>query len=227
MEPIIRKIQKALRLASNNPSAEEAQSAALLAQRLMTKHGLKMADVSQADIDQNEVQAGAGQIIRKRIEWWQRRLNAIIANNFRCYGFFTSGRNIGFLGLPEDVEVAIEVYQFAENAVRYNASEYLKESFKYDPSPNRRYTNAVRNDYITGFLDGLKTKFKEQVELKCLALVLVRHEVVEQAHKDAGWKSAKPLQRSSANDSEALAKGYQDGRDWNNPSGKMIEPIKN
>ena len=44
-EKIIEKIRKCLELANNNPSEEEAKSAALMAQKLIAKYDISMADV--------------------------------------------------------------------------------------------------------------------------------------------------------------------------------------
>ncbi|MEK3945009.1 DUF2786 domain-containing protein [Paenibacillus sp. FSL H3-0310] len=217
MDSAIRKIQKALKLADGNANAEESQNAILLAQRLMAKHGLTAQDVGSQE--EKAPEARKGSIRKSRVEWWHRILNSIIADNFRCFGFFTSGRNIGFLGLPEDVDIAIEVYGFAENAIRHHASEYLKY---YCYSSSRRVSNGIKNDYITGFLQGLREKLKEQVAAECYSLVLVKHEVVVKAHDDAGWKTGKPVQMNLAGDSEARMQGYIDGKEFNNPVGKMI-----
>ncbi|WP_379142321.1 DUF2786 domain-containing protein [Paenibacillus sp. sgz500992] len=217
MDSAIRKIQKALKLANGNSNADEAQAAILLAQRLMAKHGLTAQDVGAEE--EAAPEARKSSIRKSRVEWWHRKLNSIIADNFRCFGFFTSGRNIGFLGLPEDVDIAIEVYGFAESAIKYHASEYLKYN---SYSSSRRVSNGIKNDYISGFLEGLREKFKEQVALECFSLVLVKHEVVIKAHDNAGWTAAKTIQVNSMGDNEARTQGYRDGRDFNNPVGKMI-----
>ncbi|ETT45241.1 hypothetical protein C162_21933 [Paenibacillus sp. FSL R7-269] len=201
MDSAIRKIQKALKLADRNSNAEEAQAAILLAQRLMAKHGLSASDIGSDEQKQPEAQEG--KIRKSRIEWWHRKLLNIVADNFRCFSFYASGSYIGFLGLPEDVEIAKEVYVFAEDALRYHSSEFLKTRVNYFGS--RKRTNALKNDYITGFLQGLREKFKEQVETESLALVLVKHEVVVQANDEANWKTGKPIQMTSLGNGEARA----------------------
>ncbi|MEK4062178.1 MULTISPECIES: DUF2786 domain-containing protein [unclassified Paenibacillus] len=218
MDSAIRKIQKALKLANGNSNADEAQAAILLAQRLMAKHGLTASDIGSTE--QKQPEALEGKIRRNRIEWWHRKLTLIVADNFRCYSFYANGSYVGFLGLPEDVEIAKEIYLFAENAIKHHSSEYLKSRRYYFGS--RRQTNMLKNDYITGFLEGLREKFKEQIESECLSLVLVKHDAVVQYHEKANWKTGKPINVSALGDSAAHAQGYKDGRDFNNPVGKMI-----
>ncbi|MEE4578793.1 DUF2786 domain-containing protein [Paenibacillus polymyxa] len=216
MQDAIRKIQKAFKLAENNGNAEEAQAAMLLAQRLILKHGLTTADVRP---EQDAVPEATQKSIRKvRVQWWEKQLAWIVADNFRCYSYTQRGYAIGFLGLPDDVSIAVEVQQFAESAIRYHSSNYLKDNY----SPSRRVSNAIKNDYITGFLQGLQEKFKEQIARESLALVLVRHEVVESAYESASWKKPKPTTINRMGDIEAMAQGYEDGRNFNNPVGKMI-----
>ncbi|WP_025683619.1 DUF2786 domain-containing protein [Paenibacillus maysiensis] len=220
MQDAIRKIQKAFNLATGNGNAEEAQAAMLLAQRLMAKHGLTTSDLKTEE--NQTVEASRGTVRKSRIQWWEEKLTTIIAENFRCYGFLRRGRLIGFLGLPDDVAIATEVFQFAENAIRYHLAEYLKQV--YSPySPSRKRTNAIKNDYIDGFLKGLSDKFREQVANESLALVLVKHEVVETAYHEAGWKKGKQINRTSAGDQSAMLQGYEDGRKFNNPVGKIID----
>ncbi|AIQ26943.1 hypothetical protein P40081_01010 [Paenibacillus sp. FSL P4-0081] len=218
MDSAIRKIQKALKLADDNSNAEEAQNAILLAQRLMAKHGLTASDIGSPE--QKQPEALEGKIRKSRIEWWHRKLLGVVADNFRCYSFFAKGSYIGFLGLPEDVEIAKEVYVFAEDAIRHHSSEYLKTRNYYFGS--RRQTNMLKNDYITGFIQGLREKFKEQVEVECLSLVLVKHDAVVEYYDKAKWKTGKPTNMSTLGDSAARAQGYKDGKNFNNPVGKMI-----
>ncbi|WP_025685293.1 DUF2786 domain-containing protein [Paenibacillus maysiensis] len=216
MQDAIRKIQKAFKLAENNSNVEEAQAAMLLAQRLMLKHGLATADVKK---EQEVAPEATKKSIRKsRVQWWEKRLAGIVAKNFRCYSYTQSGYAIGFLGLPDDVSIAVEVQQFAESAIRHHSGNYLKEIY----TSSRREANAIKNDYITGFLQGLHEKFKEQIAKESLSLVLVRHEVVEAAYESAGWKNPKPTTINRMGDPEALAQGYEDGKNFNNPVGKMI-----
>lgn len=218
MDSAIRKIQKALKLANGNTNAEEAQNAILLAQRLMAKHGLTAQDISFQEDATPEARRAT--LRKNRIEWWHRDLILIVSNNFRCYCFFSSGYYVGFLGLPEDVDIALEVYGFAESAIKHNSSLYLKNHSSY--SKSRKYSNSLKNDYISGFLQGLRDKFKEQIESESLALVLVKHDVVVKAHDDAKFKTAKVMQVNRLGDSEAQQQGYADGKGFNNPVGKMI-----
>lgn len=54
-EKIIEKIKKCLELANNNPSEEEAKSAALMAQKLLAKYNISMSDVEDVSSECEEV----------------------------------------------------------------------------------------------------------------------------------------------------------------------------
>lgn len=212
MEDVIRKIQKALALAHDKSSEKESQSAMLLAQRLMLKHNLSMSDISIQQT--NEKNTRTGFIRLNRIEWWQRGLAAIIADNFKSYFFFSHGSHIGFLGLEEDVTIATELFEFGCKMIKYHASRYLSSRQEWR---SRKYANALKNDYINGFLSGLNDKFKEQVEKESFALVLIKDEIVVQAYEDMKLKKGKPWQRSTAQDEDAVKQGYIDGKNFRKP----------
>ena len=60
MEKIIEKVKKILELSKNNPSAEEAESAALKAQKLMAEYHISMAEIETMNDVEN--------ISEKRVE---------------------------------------------------------------------------------------------------------------------------------------------------------------
>ena len=77
-EKIIAKIKKVLELSRNNPSEEEAKSAALKAQKLMAEYHISMSEVDEVeDIDsivEKSVSIGTG-------SKWKYTLAGIIAKN--------------------------------------------------------------------------------------------------------------------------------------------------
>lgn len=217
-QTVIDKIRKALSLAGDRANANESQNAMLLAQRLMAKHGLSASDIG-VQPDSKDKKAVKGRVHMKKVQWWQKHLLSIIANNFRCYGFFTRGDSVGFLGLPKDVDIAVEVFAFANKMIKYHASAYMAATSGENRSRNGSV--AVRNDYIEGYLQGLREKFEEQVAKESLALVLVKDEVVEDAFRGAEFKKAKPHTRRTARDQHAIRNGYADGRKFSMTKGEL------
>lgn len=215
MESIIRKIQKALSLAHNNSNANEAQNAMLLAQRMMAQHNLTVSDLPQ---QQEQKKAERSKINMFRIEWWQRQLSSIIADNFRCYAFMARGSYVGFLGLEQDSQIATEIFKYAVESIKHHAAVYLRAN---KGSRSRAYALALKNDYISGFLIGMKAKFAEQVEKESLALVLVKDDIVVRTYEDWKLKEGRPIKKSTAQNQDAIEQGYMDGREFEKPVAQL------
>ena len=103
-EKLLEKIKKLFELSKNNPSAEEAKSAALKAQELLVENGLTMAEVEDVDITKNE------RIDEVRIDLepkkWKYTLARIIADNFRVKHFYCGKDTLIFYGHETDTLVA-------------------------------------------------------------------------------------------------------------------------
>lgn len=211
MDSVIGKIQKALALANdNNTQAEESDTAMLMAQRLMAKYNISMSDI-EVEEEKKDVVEGDGTEYT-RLQWWMKDLSSIIGENFRCYNYMRTSRGkrkIVFLGLEQDVQICKTVYDFALNAIKFHSDKYVKsKGIKGD----RGHTIAVKNDYIAGYLEGLREKFREQVEQEGWGLILVKDNEVIERFEDMGVKNETGGTRSTGGDQEAREKGYQDGK---------------
>lgn len=89
----------------------------------------------------------------------------IIADNFRVMFYIQSSRlphqksvqrKLVFMGYPEDVELAYEVFHLAADTMKHYASQHLKGN-EDDAS-----ASAIRKSYYQGFMDGLENKFNQQ-----------------------------------------------------------------
>lgn len=218
-ESVLRKIRKALALAHDHSNAEESQSAMLLAQRLMAKHNVAASDIT--DVSKKDVTKRVGRSYSQsqRIAWWQVQLGSIVAENFRCY-LYRSGGHVVFLGLEEDVPIASDVFEFASSAIRHASSQYL---LKNRAKRTRQDAIARKNEYIHGFLDGLREKFKEQVESESMALVLVKDGLVVQAYEEMEFKSGRRWNITRSFDDEARLRGYMDGKTLEKPKAALKE----
>lgn len=219
-ESALRKIRKALALARDNSNADESHSAMLLAQRLMAKHNFTASDIVENDVIKK---TGKSYSKARRIAWWQLNLGNIVAENFRCYSFYAEGRYVGFVGLEEDVKIALEVFDFASNAIKHHSSQYLLQN---KARRTRRHANALKNDYIFGFLNGLRDKFEEQVESESLALVLVKDELAVRAFEEMKTKPGKQRTINISGDDEAKQRGYVDGKNLEKPAGTLTDGTK-
>lgn len=212
-ESAVRKIQKALALASNNPSIQEAETALLKAQELMVKYGIASSEVGNT-VSEKEVIEGYVVDTYEDIEWWHREIADVIANNFKCY-FFTRSIKDGrktkykmvFLGLKEDVEICKELYGFIETSLSYYSQQYVTLK-KIKVTAQKK---MVKNDYIRGFIKGLDDKFKEQVDRNGWGLVLVKDALVTQKYDTYNLKTVNTKYKH-AGDQDAVNAGYERGK---------------
>lgn len=82
-EKIIQTIKKVLDLSRNNPSEEEAKTAALKAQQLLAKYNIKESDLVDGNTSENIVEKYSDVGLAK----WKYGLACIVARNFRCEMF--------------------------------------------------------------------------------------------------------------------------------------------
>lgn len=130
----IRKIQAMLNKTTDNGASEaEAQTAMLMAQKLMAKHGLDMSDVEATDNEKEEKEIVEEFGNDSKITWWHKSLARVIADNFRCYYFLRSGHKVTrivFMGVKEDAEIAKSIFKFASAQIEYHAKQYRKKRRK-------------------------------------------------------------------------------------------------
>jgi hypothetical protein len=214
-DKIIGKIKKALALAKDNPSDDEAHAAMLAVQRLLAKHNLSMQDVEGIDTTDKKTKEEMVTDLSGRIPWWHKKLAYVISENFKCkyflvrYGSYSGG--IVFFGLEEDVTIAKEVFQYARGVIDKLAKSYVGKLYRRGES-----TKGVRNIYIEGFLKGLQDKFKEQIEKNNWGLVLVTDALVVQEYEAMDMKTIKStgIQPKFSNNSEAYNEGKKQGENF-------------
>lgn len=215
MKIVLRKVQKLLRLAGNGAD-DEGQSALLMAQKLLAENKLSMNDLDIADkeqVQQKNVVEGDG-TEPTRLQWWMKTLATIIGENFRCYAFIRSVGNktkIVFLGLEEDVAVAKSVYDFALSSVKFYSDAYCKRKGIVG---DRAKTIAIKNDYISGYLSGLKAKFVEQVSREGWGLVLVKDALVVQEVEKLKLRKGSATRQSYQGDADARNAGFEKGKQF-------------
>lgn len=220
-ESVLDKVRKLLAIADKSNYPEEAMSAMLKAQEFMAKHGITTADI---EIQKQEKVVTDGVIeVNRRNTWWKNELVNIIAQNFRCHPYinrvYGKSTSMCLIGLDADVKLAKEVYLYAVEAIKYHSKKYIHEHKEYGVN-----TKALKNDYIIGFLNGLKDKFKEQVSKLELSLVLVKDPLVEQVVEDKKLKRGRKPQITSSHNEHARISGYKQGKDFNHES-KLIENV--
>ena len=178
-EKIIQTIRKLLELSKNNPSEEEAKSAALKAQELLAKYHIDMKEVESIDIDAVEsIDEVHVDLPAKR---WKYRLAKIVANNFRCKHFYIGRGTLVFYGHKTDAYVASETFKYLFNVGNRLAGREVDRVFAKTGTSNNVY-----NSFVAGFCTGLEEALGEQ----CQALMIIMPEDVKTsfAEMSKDWK---------------------------------------
>lgn len=207
---IIEKIQKMLAKANNNPSQEEAQTAMLMAQRLMAKHNIEMEMVQDKKPDKKEV-IQDWSVTEGALTGWRRQLARIICRNFRTDFLINSSQNgFVFIGLKDDVHITVSVFNYCCDILDKGMHKLRRDYRKAG-----RSTEGVSGDYADGFLKGLDEKFAEQVSKEGWGLILVKDtDVTTEREKLAGKPASKGTHLNRRGDAEAYRKGHQAGKSF-------------
>ena len=202
------RIDKLLKLAKNNPSEEEGKSALKKARALMAKH---LIDESEFENIEEKIESVVSErLSEKYTMWWHRLLSATIAQAFRCKSTskmeyvagYSKRRRVSTLhGLPEDLEIALKIYEYAVDLIEYLSNEYFK-----------KHRNGKR-PYIIGYLSGLNEVLQKQDEefsdetalVMCVPVVVNNYVEVLTKGKNAKSPSM------SVKTPEAYCKGREQG----------------
>ena len=166
-EKIIQTIRKILELSKNNPSEEEAKSAALKAQEMLAKYHIDMKEVESIDIDTVEsIDEVRVDIPAKK---WKYKLARIVADNFRCKHFYIGKSTLVFYGHKTDADIAAETFKYLFNVGNRLAGRAVDKVF------GETGTSAnVYNSFVAGFCAGIEEVLGEQ----CKALMIITPEDV-------------------------------------------------
>ena len=167
-EKIIQTIRKVLELSKNNPSEEEAQSAALKAQELLAKYHIDMKEVEDIDLDALEsIEEVRVDIPAKK---WKYQLAQIVADNFRCKHFYIGKHTLVFYGHKTDADIAAETFKYLFNIGNRLAGREVDRVF------GETGTSAnVYNSFVAGFCAGIE----DGLSVQCKALMIVTPEDVK------------------------------------------------
>lgn len=213
------KIAKLLALAES-PNEYEAKAALLKARALMAEHKLMPEQVQMAD-HMKLIKRTIGVTCTKMTNAWATRLSAIVAEHYCCKAFRSQRPgakkvSIGFIGLEEDFNVCVQIYEYAFGHVSRRCKEIKAENRSKYPAAILR---EMADEYGNGFCAGLKDAFDEQQQAhQAWGLVLATPQPVLDMWKGMG-KSYRFGNAARHNSSFAL-EGYRDGKNFD-PSTKL------
>lgn len=212
-EDIILKIQKLLAV-SKSPNGNEAQNALLKAQKLIAKYKLSQTEVEQylkinVKIEDYRTEE------KFRGKSWKSNLAAVIADNFGCYLYYNSNkskvRTICFYGKEEDTIICNIMFSYAVKCINKDGDKLVK---KMKQDRRRKHFDGIKNDYALGFIEGLRERFKHQVEANQeWGLVLQKEQIVIDSYKkfSNGFGEINPRENFNRH-INAYKKGELDGK---------------
>ena len=219
---LIEKIRKLLNLAKSN-NENEAQSAMLMAQKLMAQHDIEMSQVEDAPVDHSVLEEEADK--KRHRTKWKRALAECIAHNFKCDLFYRCPDTYStiFVGKKETLEICKTVYQSAISFIDFNFANWWNSTGKYQVSAYDRlfmgwtelplsHSIKLKDSYARGFIATLQRKFEKQkaeAEKEGWGLVLVKDSDVV-AYMDNKKASFTGTMSSGASDIDADA--YSQGK---------------
>lgn len=200
---VIEKIKKLFELSKNNPSEEEARSAALKAQELLVQHNIDIAEVEDCSLDKIEK---IGEVeVDLEAKKWKYELATIVSKNFRCKHFYHGKDQLVFYGHETDATVAAETFKYLFNAGNRLGNKLAREARK-----EYGYADNVYNSCVVGFCQGIRQALAEQSS----ALMVVVPEDVKDGFEDLSknFRNMR-LSRVKAYHRGAFEAGKQQGYD--------------
>lgn len=212
---ITERIKKLLALAGNNPSKEEAQAAMMKAQALMAKYNLSQESFQDSPKNSEAISLD---VPGGHSTQWKRILAKIIANNFKCDVLVKTGYGLTFIGLEQDLQICVSVYNYATDVLDKGMHKLRRTYRKQGLS-----TEGISGDYAQGFIQGIRDKFNEQVEENGWALVLVKPEaVISKVNEISSGKSSSVKSRlTQRGNAEIYAAGYKSGKSCGTPQAQL------
>lgn len=201
MEEIIKKIEKLLALAGNNPNENEALASSLKAQELIAKYNI---NVDHIGSNKEVPKIGTASHTTGKGYKWRYKLAEIIARNFRCKVYLINGIDVIFYGYESDSKAALSTFSFLFKVGNKLSAKYYNEWKKTHSD-----TRGVRNTYLNGFCSGIANALDKQ----CTALmVVIPKEVEEGFNEKTKGNKPKTVTLNMSSNRNAYCAGQRDGK---------------
>lgn len=222
---IIERIQKLLSLSKNNSNINESTSAALLAQKLIDRHQLSMAEIQATSHEQVPVGKHNTPIYSScRRTSWKAHLASSLARHYDCalyisYGYEGKNKtsNYTLVGREEDCGLACFMFNWVEHEIERLAK-------KNASGLGHNYSQT----YCEGAVSGITQKLTEEKESAktsaraegmTAALVILDNKAIEAARKldqlCPNLRRTAGLSGASNKNAMAFSSGREAGKNMN------------
>lgn len=163
------RVKKLLALSKDTEYDHESYVALQKAQELMAKYKLSQVDITDEEPKKcirtkTKVYYGT-----RSSDHYLDDLASVIADNFCCINYVSTPKysrthHVCFMGLQEDVDIAVEALYIANTAIIKGYNKIYKElceayDMKYIPA---YLFNPHKLGYVKGYISGLKSAFESQ-----------------------------------------------------------------
>ncbi len=217
---LLEKLSKIKTLADEAQDTHECQTALLMYQQLLNKHGLSSADVELTAAMQAETIEEVAVYTGRRIAKWMRYLYTTVAKHHRCVaainkvlrGSTVYWQTLQFIGHKQDAEIAAEAFKTALDAAFRLYNRYLLQkaasSTCFALPGNGQSERNNRSRYMMGFAHGLEAAYRQQeAETTFDIIIMVPADVREHV---SGYGKHTIRDDAPIADSNMVA-GYNDG----------------
>lgn len=163
-DEIIRKIKGLLAKAADREDDIESQNALLMAKKWMIKYQIKKSDLDDKKVQSLKIK----EFDSSGIDWWEIILASIISENFRVRAYTMKDTDekglknaLYFYGLKNDLDYAKKMFKMAHDNLNYFLVIH-RHKIRHLSVPQQLQSC---NDYLSGYLNGLKDKFEEQSQI--------------------------------------------------------------
>lgn len=202
MNAIANKIQNLLnKTVENGATEEEAQSALLLAQKLMAKYNIELEQHTgskefQCSLEETKVKPNPR----------NNSLGNIIANSFAVKGIIYGGK-WAFFGREANAKAAASALTFIHKTLEAGIRRVCAE---HGLKSSERGAAYYYNAYALGFLNGLKEAMAAQTKALCIVVPEDVNNKFKEKFPRLNTYHAKGMQYH--HDRDAYAQGQRDGR---------------
>jgi len=223
IDQVLQKIAKLQRLANDAGATKaEAELAASKLQELLDKYNLSIEQIAPiSEKTSDDVIFDWFRREGSRIFQWELSLLSAIARSVGCDYLYTS-HIITFVGLPNDVKIAKEMFVQFRAIAQHLATKATKEYSDgfFDPRELRGVDSlkSYRLSYLLGFVAGLAETFKQakSLEQESTALVVIKEGLIKTAIATRYPKLGKAITSNATINSRAYNTGQRDGRSGGN-----------
>lgn len=201
-QQMIEKVKKLMALAENNPSQEEAISAALMAHKIMAKYNIHedetLEELTDDTIDCSIAEQPSG------LMGWRKALAVVVSKAYRCK-VFCRGSNVVFRGYKDDADIARDVY-----LMLFEVGHKISKKTETKARSEKGTAKGVYTSVATGFVKGVSDALNKQ----CTALMVITPKAVEEDWEEFS-KNMKTGRRTNlyTNNSEFYDIGYKKGKE--------------